>query len=150
MPSTSENLERAFYRALNEFVEPWVRAGAGSPGLMPAGLIVLETSGRVSGVPRRTPLAGSVVEGHIIVGTVRGARSQWARNAAANASVRYWLMGRERTGVATVLAGWCPKPALDGLPPLVRALAEGPLAAAVRTGWTFAIVAPMAGGDDAP
>jgi len=150
MPSTPETLERAFYRALNEFVEPWVRAGVGSPGLLsPAGLIVLETQGRVSGVPRRTPLAGSVVEGQVIVGTVRGARSQWVRNAAANTAVRYWLRGREHAGTATVLAGWHPEPTLDGFPPLVRALAEGPLAAAVRKGWAFAIVAPTADGADA-
>jgi F420H(2)-dependent quinone reductase len=39
-----------------------VRAGCGSPGLLPAGMVVLETTGAKSGLPRRVPLLATVLE----------------------------------------------------------------------------------------
>ena len=49
-------LETEFFRTLNLLVEPAVRAGCGSPGIAPTGLIVLETKGRHTGIPYRTPV----------------------------------------------------------------------------------------------
>jgi deazaflavin-dependent oxidoreductase (nitroreductase family) len=134
--------EAGFFRGLNAFVEPLVMRGCASPGLLPTGLTVLETRGRKSGEPRRTPLSASVIDGHVVVSTYRGRRSEWVRNALAEPSVRYWLGGRERAGRATILAQSGPEPVLDGLPDLVRALAEGPLRAAMALGWAFAIIRP--------
>ena len=41
-----ERLQADFFRGLNQFVEPLVRAGLGAPVLFPAGAIVVETLGR--------------------------------------------------------------------------------------------------------
>ena len=49
-----DSIEREFFRTLNRVVEPLVRAGVGSPRIVPGGLIVLETAGRKSGRRVRT------------------------------------------------------------------------------------------------
>ena len=143
MATTARDLEAQFFRNLNAVVEPWVRAGVGSPGLLPAGLVVLETTGRKSRTPRRTPLVGVLLEGRLIVSTVRGARSQWVRNALTTPGVRYWLLGSEHQGVATILAADIAEAAPETFPPLLRQLVAGPLAAAVALGWAFAVIAPV-------
>ncbi len=43
--------EAEFFRTLNAFVEPVIMAGCGAPGLLPSGMIVLETTGAKSGRP---------------------------------------------------------------------------------------------------
>ena len=50
---SAASLEREFFRTLNRVVEPMVRAGFGSPRIVPGGLIVLETLGRRVQVIRR-------------------------------------------------------------------------------------------------
>lgn len=137
----AERLERDFFRTLNAFVEPAVRAGLGGPCLIPAGLIVLETTGRITGRPRRTPLLASVVDGCLILATFRP-RSHWVRNAAANPHVRYWLNGQERHGRATVILPGQPVQLPATLPPLVRGLAENLLVRSTELGWSIAIVEP--------
>lgn len=145
MTASARELESQFYRALNSFVEPWVRAGVGSPGIVPTGLVVLETTGRRSGLPRKTPLAATVVEGRLLVSTVRGARSQWVRNAIAHPRVRYWLHGTEKRGTAAVISRDLSPDDETALPPLLSHLAKGPLASAAALGWAFAIITPDAG-----
>jgi deazaflavin-dependent oxidoreductase (nitroreductase family) len=144
MTPTARELEAQFFRTLNAFVEPWVRAGVGSPGITHCGLVVVETTGRKSHSPRRTPLVATLVEGRLLVGTVRGTRSQWVRNAMANPQVRYWLNGDERAGTATVIAADAA-PMTGELPPLLSHLVNGPLAAAVALGWAFAVITPAVG-----
>ncbi len=136
--------EAEFFRTLNALVEPAVRAGCASPGLLPTGMVVLETTGAKSGLPRRVPLLATVLEGYLFVGTARGARSQWLRNLRAEQRVRYWLAGREHRGTAFVFAEGAPRPAALMLPPLARAVAEGLLPAATACGWQFAVIAPNA------
>lgn len=142
MTATARELETQFFLTLNSFVEPWVRAGVGSPGIIPTGLVVLETTGRRSGTARKTPLAATLVEGHLLVSTVRGDRSQWVRNAIADPDVRYWLHGRERKGRAMVQS---TEASIDPatLPPLLKHLSTGPMAAAVAIGWAFAVIKPL-------
>ncbi len=135
--------EAEFFRAFNALVEPWVRAGCGSPGLLPAGLVVLETTGAKSGLPRCVPLLATVLEGCLFVGTARGGRSHWLRNLRAEPRVRYWLAGREHKGTAFVFAEGAPRPATQMLPALVRALAEGLLPAATACGWQFVVISPV-------
>lgn len=96
--------DAALYRALNSFVEPVVRAGLGSPCVIsPAGLIVLETRGRESGLPRRVTLVGMLIGGCVVAGTFRVGRSQWLRNVRHTPDVRYWLGGQEREARAYVV-----------------------------------------------
>ena len=50
MPRTPlQEAEAGFFRGLNAFVEPLVLRGCASPGLLPTGLIILQTRGRLRG-----------------------------------------------------------------------------------------------------
>ena len=141
-PALAQNIETEFFRALNALVEPWVRAGCGSPGLLPTGLVVLETTGAKSGQPRRVPLLATVFDGCVFIATVRGSRSLWVRNLAAEPRARYWVAGREHRGVARVFRPGEPLPDTTGLPPFARAAADGVLLPATLWGWTFAVITP--------
>ncbi len=134
--------ETELFRTLNAILEPAVRAGCGSPGLVPTGLIVLETTGAKSGQPRRVPLLATVFDGCVFIGTVRGRRSLWIRNLAAEPRVRCWIAGREHRGRARIFAPEAPLPPTDDLPPFARAAAEGLLPPATLFGWTFALITP--------
>ena len=68
---SAASLEREFFRTLNRVVEPMVRAGFGSPRIVPGGLIVLETLGRKSGRKVRTPLVATRLGGHVVVAEAR-------------------------------------------------------------------------------
>jgi deazaflavin-dependent oxidoreductase (nitroreductase family) len=142
VPAPAQNVEAELFRALNALVEPWVRAGCGSPGLFPTGLIVLETTGAKSGEPRRVPLLATVFDGCVFIATVRGPRSLWVRNLAAQPRARYWVAGREHRGIARVFRPGEPLPYTAGLPPFARAAADGLLPPATLWGWTVAVIAP--------
>ena len=133
--------EAELLRTLNAIVEPAVRAGCGSPGLMPTGLIVLETTGAKSGQPRRTPVLATILDGCVFVGTVRGERSLWMNNLRAEPRARCWVAGRPSTGRARIFAPGEPPPATSDLPPLARSAADAFLAPATSFGWTFAVIA---------
>lgn len=65
--------------------------------------ILLETTGRVSGQPRRTALArGPTDSDGTWVISVHGNEAQWLRNIWANPVVRLRLHGRWRDGRASV------------------------------------------------
>lgn len=97
-------LLRQGFSTLNRVVLPAARAGIGSPLPVGAGLVVLETTGRVSGEPRQVPLVATRVGTRVTVSTVRPS-SQWARNALADPRVAVWVGGRRRPGTATVAPG---------------------------------------------
>jgi hypothetical protein len=102
-PSLDRPVRHAF-RALNRVVRPLAKRGLGSPFPVGAGLVVLETTGRTSGLRREVPLVGARFGDRVLVSTVRG-RSQWIRNVQADPSVHLWLDGRRRSGTATVQGG---------------------------------------------
>jgi len=126
---------------LNRVVEPAVRAGLGSPRLVPTGFIVLETTGRKSGQLRRSPLAATRLGDYVIVSTFRGGRSQWVRNLAVQPRARYWLGGRARDARAFVMhegKRFCvPKSLPVGMQTVVRFLAPY-----TKAGWAFAVLSP--------
>jgi deazaflavin-dependent oxidoreductase (nitroreductase family) len=65
--------------------------------------VLLETRGRRSGRPRRTPLARGPVEGDVVwLTAVHGRHADWVRNIGADPHVRIKLSGRWRSGRATV------------------------------------------------
>jgi len=141
--ATRRGIELEFFRFLNRWLEPQIRAGLGSPRLVPGGLIVLETRGRKTGRLARVPLVATRIQGYVLVGTFRGARSQWTRNLAAHPETRFWMGGRPRSTVATLLtASRRPRP-LPKLPALLR-LVVAFLVPYTRAGWTFAVLAPGA------
>jgi deazaflavin-dependent oxidoreductase (nitroreductase family) len=133
--------EAAFYRAVNAVLEPAIRAGLGAPRLSPAGFLVVEMTGRKSGKLRRVPLAALRLGDHVLIGTVRGERSLWVRNLAANGDARVWLRGRAREVHAFVLrpsgSDRAPRALTSALRPLWHVLA-----AAAQRGFAFALLAP--------
>lgn len=146
MPSARSALrdaEIAFFQALNRVVEPRVRKGLGSPRLVPTGLVVLESRGRISGRWRRTPLVATRIGPYVLVSTVRGKRSQWVQNLLAAPGARLWLGGKRRDVHALVLhrgkGGRLPAGSPAALGALLRVLRP-----ITRAGWAFALLMPPA------
>ncbi|MCX4762922.1 nitroreductase family deazaflavin-dependent oxidoreductase [Streptomyces sp. NBC_01275] len=87
---------------------------------------VLETTGRVSGLPRRTPVGGRRVGDSFWLVSEFGERSQYVRNIQADARVRVRIRGRWHEGTASLLPDDDPVVRLRSLPRLnstaVRAL----------------------------
>lgn len=104
LANTQAQLTQTAFRTLNSVVRPAVESGVGNPLPVGGGAIVLETTGRKSGEPRRVPLLASRCGGKLVVSTVRG-DSQWLRNVEADPSVRVWLGGQPRDAQATVTRG---------------------------------------------
>ncbi|MZF84094.1 nitroreductase/quinone reductase family protein [Streptomyces sp. SID5643] len=87
---------------------------------------VLETTGRVSGLPRRTPVGGRRVGGSFWLVSEFGERSQYVRNIMADPRVRVRIRGRWHEGTAHLMPQDDPVARLRGLPRInslgVRAL----------------------------
>jgi deazaflavin-dependent oxidoreductase (nitroreductase family) len=139
--SKRRSLEVEFFRMLNRVVEPVVRAGLGSPRIVPSGFIVLETTGRKTGKKRRSPLAATRFGQYVIVSTFRGDRSQWVHNLAAEPKTRYWLAGKPKEARAFVMHKdkrfRVPKSLPNGMQHVVRFLAPY-----TKAGWAFAVLSP--------
>lgn len=95
---------RKGFDALNRVAVPAVRAGLGTPPPIGLGLVVLETTGRRSGLPREVPLVAARIGQHINVSTVRSG-SQWIKNLEASPEASVWVAGRKRDVTATVGSG---------------------------------------------
>ncbi|MEU3015695.1 nitroreductase/quinone reductase family protein [Nocardia asteroides] len=77
---------------------------------------LLETTGRVSGQPRTTPIGGRRVGDEFWLVSEFGERSQYVRNIQADNRVRVRLRGRWHTGVAHLLPEDDPRARLRALP----------------------------------
>ncbi|MFI5676697.1 nitroreductase/quinone reductase family protein [Streptomyces cellulosae] len=77
---------------------------------------VLETVGRTSGLPRRTPLGGRRVGDSFWLVSEFGERSQYVRNIKADPRVRVRIRGRWHTGTAQLLPDDDPVARLRLLP----------------------------------
>jgi deazaflavin-dependent oxidoreductase (nitroreductase family) len=90
------------------------------------GQILLETTGRRSGLPRRTPIGGARADGYFWFVSEHGTRSQYVHNIQADPRVRLRIHGRWRHGVAELCPADDPRARLAALPRLnsaaVRAL----------------------------
>jgi deazaflavin-dependent oxidoreductase (nitroreductase family) len=88
--------------------------------------VLLETTGRVSGLPRRTPIGGRLVGDSFWFVSDHGASSNYVRNIQADNRVRVRIRGRWRTGTAYLLPDDDPHARLEKLPrfnsSMVRAL----------------------------
>jgi F420H(2)-dependent quinone reductase len=81
---------------LNEQVEALVRRGFGSPCALGPGLVVVETTGRVSGKSRTVPLLAQRFGNTVLVSTVRK-QSQWVRNIEVDPNPSIVLNGRSQS-----------------------------------------------------
>lgn len=77
---------------------------------------LLETTGRTSGQPRRTPLGGRRVGDQFWFVSEFGERSHYIRNIKANPDVRVRLNGRWHRGVAHLMPDDDPHERLKSLP----------------------------------
>lgn len=88
--------------------------------------VLLETTGRVSGRPRRTPVGGRLENGAFWLVSDHGDSSDYVRNIKADNRVRIRIRGRWRSGTAVLLPEDDPVARLAVLPrfnsSLVRAL----------------------------
>jgi deazaflavin-dependent oxidoreductase (nitroreductase family) len=88
--------------------------------------VVLETTGRVSGKPRRTPIGGRVDGAAFWLVSDHGAASDYVRNIKVNNRVRVRIRGRWHAGTAALLPDDDPGARLATLPrfnsSMVRAL----------------------------
>ncbi|MFF1686622.1 MULTISPECIES: nitroreductase/quinone reductase family protein [unclassified Streptomyces] len=67
------------------------------------GQILLETTGRTSGLPRRTPVGGRLVGREFWWVSEYGDKSQYVRNIQADPRIRVRIKGRWHTGTARLL-----------------------------------------------
>jgi hypothetical protein len=96
---------QTLFRVLNRQVVPLVRSGLANPLPVGAGLLVAETTGRVSGVQRAVPLMSTRVCNTVLVSTFRP-DSQWLRNLEANPKMTVFLNGSPHSGTAEVQRGF--------------------------------------------
>ena len=83
-------------------VNPLVRAAV-ERGLAPPSYAILETTGRRSGRPRRTPVGNGLDGDTFWIVAEHGRRAGYVRNIEGDPRVRVKVRGRWREGVARVL-----------------------------------------------
>jgi len=104
IPTPSDQIVRTGFRLLNKVVEPALDRGLGNPLPIGVGAVVIETTGRVSGEPRRVPLMTSRIGDRLMVSTVRD-DSQWMANLEADPRLRVQIGGDFRDATAETTRG---------------------------------------------
>jgi len=97
-----ERLPRFIWR-LFRFLPPRIAYSLGLGSLVGRFVLLLETTGRKSGLPRVTPLQYDEVDGIIYVGSARGVKADWYRNLAANPNVEVTVGSRRFRGCADLI-----------------------------------------------
>jgi deazaflavin-dependent oxidoreductase (nitroreductase family) len=102
-PERTDRKRRLITKIQVKLLNPPVKALA-ARGLVP-GVALLETTGRKSGLPRRTPVSQGLDRATDTFWIVaeQGAKSAYVRNIAAQPRVRLRIGRRWRTGSATIL-----------------------------------------------
>jgi deazaflavin-dependent oxidoreductase (nitroreductase family) len=95
--------QRRFRTALAKYtLNPVVKLGA-LVGVRPPDVVILETTGRRSGEPRRTPVGVRHENGSLWLVAEHGRRAGYVRNIEANPRVRVRMRGGWRTGEAHLM-----------------------------------------------
>jgi len=93
--------------------------------------VVLETTGRKTGLPRRTPVGGRVINRQFWMVAGDGEAADYVRNIKSHSAVRLRIEGRWRRGTAVLLPDDDAGSRLEQLPrfnsAMVRALGTKPL-----------------------
>ncbi len=89
-------------------VNPLVRSAV-SVGVAPPSIAILETTGRRSGEPRRTPVGNGLDGDTFWIVAEHGRRAAYVRNIEANPRVRVKVGGAWRRGTARLLADDDPR-----------------------------------------
>lgn len=102
-------------------ITSWFHRWLANPVMRPLsryipGQAVIETTGRSSGLPRRTPVGGRVIDGSFWLVSDHGLRSQYVRNIQASPRVRVRISGRWNDGTAHLLPDDDPHARLRKLP----------------------------------
>ena len=82
-----ERVPRFVWR-LFRFLPPRIAYSLGFGSLVGSFVLLLETTGRKSGLPRITPLQYEEIDGIIFVASARGVKADWFRNLAVNPDVK--------------------------------------------------------------
>lgn len=96
--------KRRFTTALGKYVVSPIVKAAVALGLAPPSYALLETTGRRSGQPRRTPVGNGLDGDTFWLVAEHGRRAHYVRNIEANPRVRVKVGRRWRSGTAHVLA----------------------------------------------
>ncbi len=108
-PTRRQHLTSWFHRHLaNPVMRPLSRYIPGQA--------VIETTGRRTGLPRRTPVGGKMIDGSFWLVADHGLRSQYVRNIQASPQVRVRTGDRWRDGIAYLLPDDDPRARLRQLP----------------------------------
>jgi deazaflavin-dependent oxidoreductase (nitroreductase family) len=97
--SKVERIPRFIWR-LMKFLPPRLLYSVGLGFLVGHFVLLMETTGRKSGLPRITPLQYDEIDGTIYVGSARGVKADWFQNLAANPNVKLKVGSRQFTGYA--------------------------------------------------
>ena len=100
--SKVERVPRFIWR-LFRFLPPRIAYSLGLGSLVGRFVLLLETTGRKSGLPRVTPLQYDEVDGIIYVGSARGVKADWYRNLAVNPHVEVTVGSRRFRGYADLI-----------------------------------------------
>ena len=84
-------------------------------GVVPRGWALLETTGRVSGQPRRVPVGDGLRDDTFWIVAEHGRHADYVRNIERDPRVRVKVRGRWRTGTAQVLPDEDPRALLRAL-----------------------------------
>ena len=95
---------------VNPLIRTLFRLGVPAPGTA-----ILETLGRKSARPRRTPVTNGLAGDTFWVVTEHGRRANYVRNIEANPRVRVKVGRRWRSGTATLVAGDDPRARLRAI-----------------------------------
>jgi deazaflavin-dependent oxidoreductase (nitroreductase family) len=129
-------------KVFNRLVKAAVRLGLPTPSV-----VILETTGRRSGEPRRVPVTRRVEGNTVWIVTEHGRKAGYVRNIEANPSVRVRVGRRWRPGRAEILGPASSVPAMvklmgtdhltirvDLAPPAAERPRAGPAPSSPRSG----------------
>jgi deazaflavin-dependent oxidoreductase (nitroreductase family) len=100
--SRVERVPRLVWRLLR-FLPPRIAYSLGLGSLVGHFVLLLETTGRKSGLPRVTPLQYDEIDGIIYVGSARGVKADWYRNLVEEPNVEVTIGSRKFRGYADLI-----------------------------------------------